>query len=83
MKIHGELITSRTNPFVKWAASLQSGKGRDGAKSFIAEGEKLCFEAIEAKLPVSHVIISESQREKMLPRVKLSLENDCFPIPKW
>ena len=49
MKIREEIITARANPTVKWASSLAEKKGRADAKSFIAEGEKLTFEAIKSK----------------------------------
>ena len=34
MKLFDEVITSRNNPLVKWAASLADKKGRDAEKSF-------------------------------------------------
>ena len=40
MIIQNEIITSRQNPAVKWAASLQSKKGREESGCFLAEGEK-------------------------------------------
>ena len=49
MKIRDEIISSRNNPIIKWAASLSDKKGRAQSESFIAEGEKLVFEALEAK----------------------------------
>ncbi len=75
MKINYEIISSRNNPFVKWMFGLQNKKGRENAGSFLAEGEKLSFEALEAGLPVSYIVLSESKSDKLLPRVKLSLEN--------
>jgi len=78
MKIRNELITSRNNPFVKWGCSLTDTKGRQQARSFICEGEKLSFEALESELPVTHVLLMESKSEKMLPRVKLLLDKDAF-----
>ena len=53
MIINDNIITSRNNETVKWASSLQTKKGRDASRAFIAEGEKLSFEAIEAGLAVS------------------------------
>ena len=61
MKLFEEIITSRNNPQVKWAASLQDKKGRDAAATFIAEGEKLTFEALDCGLPVSHIFIDEER----------------------
>ncbi len=59
MNFKTEVITSRNNPFVKWAVSLLDKKGRTLAESFLVEGEKLTFEALEYGLPVTHIICSE------------------------
>lgn len=75
MKILNETITSRNNPTVKWAASLSTKKGRDISKSFIAEGEKLTFEAIEARLSVTHIFIEESKAERYIERIKKTVLN--------
>lgn len=69
MKYTHELITSRANPLVKWAASLSDKKGRDDARSFILEGEKLTYEAIEAGLPITHIFISEDREQKILSKL--------------
>ena len=63
MKIQEEIISSRNNPTVKWAASLLDKKGRDLAKSFIVEGKKLVFEALENLLPVTHIFVAESKKD--------------------
>ena len=78
MAIEREIITSRQNPFVKWCASLSTKKGRDISKSFIAEGEKLSMEAIEARLPVTHVVIAESKSKHILPVVRMALSDKLF-----
>lgn len=70
MKLHETVITSRQNPLVKWAASLQDGKGRDASRAFLCEGEKLSEEAVRARLPVTHVLIAQGQSERLLPRVR-------------
>ncbi len=67
MKIAEQTLTSRQNSLVKWAAALKDKKGREAAKSFIAEGEKLTFEAAEAGLPVTHVFVSINKLDKLLP----------------
>ena len=36
-----DVITSRNNPLVKFAASLKDKKGREKEGTFIAEGDKL------------------------------------------
>ena len=69
MKFSEEVITSRNNPKVKWAASLASKKGRDCERAFIAEGEKLSYEAFDSSLPVTHVFICESKKEKLLEKI--------------
>ena len=70
MKFREEIITSRNNPTVKWAASLSEKKGRGKEKAFIAEGEKLTFEAIGASLPVTHIFISESKCAGIIARLR-------------
>ena len=69
MKILNDTITSRQNPLVKWAASLSEKKCREAESSFIAEGEKLCFEAAKSELPVTHVFVSENRKDKIYPLV--------------
>lgn len=69
MNLNKEIITSRNNPIVKWAASLQEKKWRDREGCFIAEGTKLTFEAIEAGLPIHSVFVDEDKKDKILPRL--------------
>lgn len=69
MIIQADIISSRQNSFVKWAASLQDKKGRDENSLFIAEGEKLTFEAAEAGLPVMYVLLAESKVSKLKERI--------------
>ena len=69
MKFSSEIITARNNPTVKWAASLKDKKGREAEGVFIAEGEKLSYEAIEAHLPVTHIFVAESKAGRILPRL--------------
>ena len=66
MKIQNEVLKSRNNPKVKWAASLSNKKTRGVERAFLAEGEKLTAEALSAGLPVSHVFVSESKRARVL-----------------
>ena len=70
MKFIDEIITSRNNPTVKWAAALKDKKGRDNEGRFIAEGEKLTYEAIEAELPITHIFVAESKSEKIIPKLR-------------
>ena len=69
MKIFRDIISSRTNPTVKWAASLADKKGRAESRAFIAEGEKLSFEALRRNLPVTHIFVREDRYEQLLPRI--------------
>lgn len=73
-----EYISSRSNPLVKWAATLSDKKGREAAKSFIAEGEKLTLEAIEARLPITHIFISESHSERIKAKICASLDDKKY-----
>ena len=81
MRFNSEIITSRNNPTVKWAASLKEKKGRDREAMFIAEGEKLTYEALEANLPVLKIFVSEGKSEKILAKLealhKRGLGTDC------
>ena len=70
MKIIRDIISSRSNPTVKWAASLADKKGRNESSSFIAEGEKLSFEALRRGLPVTHIFVREDRAESLLPLIK-------------
>lgn len=59
MKISKDIITSRKNPLVMLAASLTEKKYRDEHCLFSAAGYKLCREAVAAKAPVVHVLVTE------------------------
>ena len=78
MFINRDIISSRNNNIVKWAASLSEKKGRVAEGAFIAEGEKLVFEAIRAALPVTHVFVTEDRSEEFLSRLCLELCDDKF-----
>lgn len=78
MIINNEIISSRQNPIVKWAASLSEKKSRDKESSFIAEGEKLCIEAADSKLPVSHIFLSESKKNALYPRILKAYSDDIY-----
>jgi TrmH family RNA methyltransferase len=78
MRIIGELITSRNNTIVKWAASLCDKKGRDNSRSFIAEGEKLSYEAMESGLEITHVFIKESKKDKIIPKITNLLKGEIY-----
>lgn len=59
MKVTKETVTSRKNPLVMLAASLSEKKHRDEAGLFIANGYKLCREAVATGAPIAHVLLSE------------------------
>ena len=81
MKTRNEVISSRNNPIVKWAAALLDKKGRETYSAFVAEGEKLTFEAISAGLPITHIFVSESKSDgfvnKLCEQLNTPFYNDC------
>ena len=58
-----EIITSRTNPTVKFLASLAEKKYRESNVCFLCEGEKLYAEALRAKAPLSRIVLREDREE--------------------
>ena len=78
MFINRDIISSRNNNIVKWAASLSEKKGRMSEGAFIAEGEKLSLEAIRAGLPVTHIFITESRAQTLLPALRSELVGEMF-----
>ena len=75
MSISYEIITSRANPTVKWAASLKEKKQRECENAFLAEGIKLTVEAIRAGLEVTHVFVTESKKDRFLPLIEEAIES--------
>ena len=78
MRFNGEVITSRNNPLVKWASSLSEKKYRDAEQAFLIEGEKLAFEALEAGLPVTHVLIDSEKAKRLFDRLNAFSDNEKF-----
>ncbi|MBQ8689974.1 MAG: RNA methyltransferase [Clostridia bacterium] len=78
MKIYNEVLTSRQNQTVKWVVTLHDKKGRDASRSFMAEGEKLTLEAASAGLPVTHIFISETKKDKLLPKITAAFAADMY-----
>lgn len=70
MKMTTETITARKNPTVMLAASLSEKKYRDKHGLFLAEGIKLCEEAVAAGAPIVHVLLSEEYAAKNLARIE-------------
>lgn len=69
MKITKDLITSRKNPLVVLAASLNEKKYRDKHSLFLAPGKKLCLEAVAAGVEVTDVLLSEEYAATHLPEI--------------
>ena len=63
MYFENEIITSRNNQLVKWAASLSDKKYRKESGYFMAEGIKLTLEAFESSLPIDYCFVSLSKKE--------------------
>ena len=75
MKIRQEILSSRNNPLVKWAASLADKKERSKARSFFVEGEKLSLEAIKNRLPISYIFIAESKYDRAFPKIEKAVSS--------
>ncbi len=78
MAILKDLITSRKNQTVMWAASLSEKKYRDLSGAFTADGFKLFEEAVAAGAPVTHVLIALSKKEQYLPSVMQMLSGEKY-----
>ena len=78
MFIFKDIISSRNNNLIKWAASLSEKKGRMIEGAFIAEGEKLVFEAVRTKLPITHVFVIESKSEEIIPKIQDEFVDECY-----
>ena len=78
MKIFKGLISSRSNPTVKWAASLTEKKGRLESRSFIVEGEKLSLEALRRGLPVTHIFVMEGKEDRIKRLLSEFVEKDEY-----
>ncbi|MBQ1260470.1 MAG: RNA methyltransferase [Clostridia bacterium] len=73
-----DVITSRNNPKVKWAASLSDKKQREASRSFLAEGRKLVFEALSAGLPVTEIFVSVSVKDRISDELACYRESEKF-----
>ncbi len=70
-----DLITSRQNREVMYAASLLQKKVREREGAFIAEGFKLFCEAVSAKAEILRIYLREDRREEYLPKIVALLGN--------
>ena len=78
MYFDNEIITSRNNQFVKWAASLSDKKNRKETGYFMAEGVKLTKEAFEANLPIDYCIVTEGKKSEMMDFLSAFSDNKKF-----
>jgi TrmH family RNA methyltransferase len=78
MKLSQETITSRKNPLVMLAASLNEKKFREEHGLFLAMGHKLCREAVAASAPVTHVLLSEKYAGEHLGEVCALFDNTRY-----
>ena len=78
MKIQKTTLTSRQNTTVKWVTSLHDKKGRRASRAFIAEGEKLTFEAAEAGLPITHVFVSDKRFDSLSNRISDAFSSEAY-----
>ncbi len=78
MKIIQETITARKNPAVMLAASLSEKKFRDKHRLFLAEGHKLCEEAVGAGAEVECVLITEKYAGEHYSEVVKMFESDLY-----
>ncbi len=78
MKILNEVITSRQNKTLTWAASLSEKKYRDEHGVFTADGYKLFEEAVRSGGDITHVFIMESVAAQFMPSVNKLLAEDRF-----
>ena len=78
MIVSSERISSRQNPLVKWACSLQDKKGRQASSSFLAEGVKLTVEAASSGLEVTHIFVMESRAALYLERLTEAFRDEKY-----
>ena len=78
MKIQKTTLTSRQNATVKWVATLHDKKGRRSSRAFIAEGEKLTFEAAEAGLPITHVFVSNKRYVALSDKISTAFSSELY-----
>ena len=75
MKFVNDVISSRNNPTVKWAATLSEKKGQRVEGAFIAEGEKLTLEALKSDLPITHIFVMEGRKDRIFSLIEPFKEN--------
>lgn len=76
-----EIITSRQNPLLTLAAKLSERKHREAQGLFRFDGKKLFAEALEARLPLTAVLLRESAVPTVLSAVAdRSLPEGCRAV---
>ncbi len=78
MKKMDEVITSRQNRTLIWAASLMEKKYLDAEQCFPVDGYKLFEEAVLSGAGITHVFIMESKVEQFLPSVEKYLSSEKY-----
>lgn len=78
MKFQKTILTSRQNNIIKWVSALHDKKERNRSSAFIAEGEKLTFEAAQAGLPITHVFVSDKRIDALAERIKSAFSSDLY-----
>ena len=79
MKITIEKITSLTNSKIKFISSLLLRKNRETSGLFIAEGERICKEAIQSSWSPKYLILNSEREndEGIVNIIKYSLAKKC------
>lgn len=70
-----ELITSKNNPTVVRFSKLGTKKYRELEGLFIADGEKLFFEAVNSKLEIEYVVMNSAYAEHEKSKIRETLED--------
>lgn len=77
-----EHITSRENPRIKRILRLLSDRGeRNDSNLFVAEGARLCLDALSSEVPVREVYLTEKALEKRPELLKIAeTAHEAFTI---
>jgi len=74
-------IVSRQNPLFRRLVAVAGEKGADAKKSVLIEGYRLCFDAIESKIPIEYVVFSDkfdpAKREEMTSALPFDTDVLC------
>ena len=80
MKINEEIITSRKNPKITFAASLSDKKEREKNRLFKTDGKKLAKELFDRGITPETVFIKESSAGALLPEFEGTKGCDAYII---